>query len=192
MTTLYELDAVTVSGYRLRTGDQTSDGGAVSASLVEAEHLLEEELRRELPLQARTEAMIIRECGVMYPKAWPITVCATNTIDGRTLLGGTSDLETWIGLIDSDAHLTRRATITYTGGFDDGTNGTALPVTLAHAIYDLTRALVADVSPIPVGASSVSVGDISVGFTGSAGGEGVDSYVAGLSTRVKRYRNRWL
>jgi hypothetical protein len=189
MATLYSLGAVTVAGYRLRTGDNTSDGGAVSGSLVEAESLMEEELRRELPSESRSEAMIIHDCdGRMYPKAWPITVCTTNTIDGRTLLGGSPDLGTWLGLIDTDYSVTRRATITYTGGFTAAT----LPVTLAHAIYDLARALVADASPIPVGATSVSVGDVSVSYGSPSSSGGIDALVPGLGARVAKYRNRWV
>ncbi len=188
--TLLDLDAITVAGYRLRTGDRTSDGESVSGSLVEAESILEEELRRELPLplMERVESMIISD-GRMYPKAYPIIECESNTIDGRALLGGAPDLPTFLAYWpDYDSSITPRAEITYTGGFDADT----LPVTLAHAIYDMARALVADVSPVPVGATSVSVGDVSVSYGSVSGAAGVDVLVPGLGARVARYKNRFV
>lgn len=190
MTTLVDLDALTVATYRLRTGDHSSSDEMVTGALVEGEKVLQEELRRLLALDERTEAMVIRDCeGRMYPKAYPITACATNTIDGRALLGGTPDLAQWVGLIDSDYHTTPRATITYTGGFDENT----LPIALRDAIYDLARADLADTSLLPVGASSVSVGDVSISYTsGQSGGGVLDEKVPGLWARVKKYRNRYI
>jgi hypothetical protein len=189
VTTLVDLDAVTVAGYRLRTGDETTEAPDVTGALAEAQTPLEEELRRDLALQERTESMVIDCDGRMYPKAWPITACATNTIDGRTLLGGTPDVDQWLGLIGYDGPATRRATITYTGGFDADT----LPVTLRNAIYDLARADLADAALLPVGASSVSVGDVSVSYTAGDGtGGALDEQVPGLWARVKKYRARWV
>lgn len=181
--TLYSLGATTVAGYRLRTGDQDSAAGAVSASLVESEQLLEEELRRKLPLQSRTDAFPIYPDGRIYPDAWPIT-SADLTIEGRALLGATPDLTdfvAWLGETDCR----RSGTVTWTGGFD----ASSLPMTLAHAVYDLARGLILDTPAIPVGVS-VSVGDVSVGA--SPGGTGLDSYTPGITGRVNRYRNRFV
>lgn len=188
MTTLVDLDAVTVAGYRLRTGDRDTEASAVTGALVEAQSLLEEELRRLLPLIERDEQMRIRADGRVYPKAWPI-VSAELVIDGRSLVGATPDLESFVALIGSREE--PRMTVTYTGGFDDGTNGTALPVTLRDAIYDLAFGVVFSRPPVLVGAGSASVGDVSVSIT-SPGDEGVDAYVPGLSRRVAKYRNRFL
>lgn len=186
-TTLYNLGALTYSGYVVRTGDDTTSSSAVSGALVDAERLLGEELRRELALDERTESMIIRECGIMYPKAWPLIECDTNTIDGRALLGGTPDVDQFVALIGVTSPVTPRATITYTGGFDDET----LPITLRDALYDLAHAVTHPSTPALVGAGSMSVGDVSVSVNDPGGG-GVDAYLPGLSTRVRKYRNRWV
>lgn len=179
---LLSLGATTVADYRVHTGDTTTAASAVSAALLEAESLLEEELRRGLALEARTETLKVYPDGRVYPPAWPITA-ASLTIDGRSLLGATPDISTFTGLIDAPRPW--RVATTWTGGFDAST----LPVTLEHAIYDLAQGLVAS-SPVPVGATSVSLGDASVSFAAPSGG-GVDAIVPGLSARVGRYANRW-
>ena len=189
---LLSLGAVTVAGYQARTGDTDTAASAVSAVLLEAESLLEEELRRELALEERSEVMRIDRDGRMYPRAWPITTCATNVIQGRALLGGTPDTTQFVALIGSSVPPV--ATVTYTGGFDADT----FPVTLRNVMYDMTRSLAllgAQQSVMLVGASSVSVGDVSIGLGGSGsmgGGGGLDAYSAGLDARVARYKNRFL
>lgn len=184
MTTLYSLGALTIAGYRVRTGDDGSTDTAVSGALVESESLMEEELRRLLPSASRSETMILDDLGRVYPKAWPITACATNVIDGRAILGAVPDINQFVALIGT--WVTPRATLTYTGGFTAAT----LPVTLAHALYDLAQGVIADRSPMLVGATSVTVGDVSVGGLPAAA-DGIDAYVPGLSRRVRKYRNRW-
>lgn len=186
--TLYALDAVTVAGYRLWTGDQATDAAAVSGSLVEAERMLEEDLRRHLALEERTDDFVIYPDGRIYPDAWPITDAAL-TIEGRALLGATPDVTTFVGYFPDRP---TRATVTWTGGYDDGTASAPLPVALAHGIYDLARALAADTTAVPVGATAVSVGDVSVTFGSSSGSGDVDSLVPGLSNRLARFRNRWV
>lgn len=191
MTTLYSLGAVTVDGYRVHTGDRTTAGTVVTGALVDAEELLAVALRRDLALAARTKSCPIYPDGRVYPTAWPIETAAGYTIDGRALLGATSDVGTFVGLIGTAPPT--RVTVTWTGGFDDGTTGTRLPVTLRHALYDLAKALCEDASPVPVGATAVSVGDVSVTFGGrGAGDSDIDALVPGLSTRVRRYRNRYV
>ena len=186
-TTLLSLGALTVAAYQVRTGDTTSAASSVSAALIEGEGIVEDELRRLLPLDSRDESMVIRAEGRMYPKAWPLVSCATNTIDGRMLLGGVPDLEQFIIMVGADSSITPRATVTYTGGFDADT----LPPTLANAIYALAHVLVGAASPVPVGATAMSVGDVSVSFGAPVSG-GLDAYVPGLSDRLRKYRNRWV
>jgi hypothetical protein len=188
MTTLLELGAVTVAGYRLRTNDNTSAAHVVTGALTDAEHLLEEELRRELPLAQRTETMRIHGDGRVYPLAYPLISCTTNTIDGRSLVNALPDIQQFTAFFPYGV-LAPRATITYTGGFDDAT----FPTTLRHALYDLAAALAGDASPVPVGAQSVHVGDVSVSYgAGATPGEGVDAYLPGLALRVRKYRNRFV
>lgn len=187
MTTLYALGAVTVDGYRVHTGDRTTAGTVVTGALVDAEEMLVDELRRDLALAERTASCPIYPDGRVYPPAWPITA-STLEIDGRALLGATADTGVFVGYLpDRPA----RVTVTWTGGFDDGTNSTRLPVTLRRALYDLAKALCDDAAPVPVGATSVSVGDVSVTYGQAGGGAGdVDALVPGLSTRIRKYRNR--
>jgi len=182
--TLYALGATTIAGYRLRTGDVTADDVAVSGALVDAERSLEETLRRRLASESRTDAFTIQADGRIYPDAWPITT-ADLTIYGRALLGGTPDLEEWVGWTGSTCY-PHKATVTWTGGFDDDT----LPITLRNAIYDLARARLTLVPSIP-GATSASVGDVSVTYAEPGGGD-LDAAVPGLTARIAKYANRFV
>lgn len=186
---LYSLNAVTVDGYRVHTGDRTTAATVVTGALVEAEELLVEELRRDLAWGSRTEKLRIYPDGAVYPSAWPITTAAL-PIAGRALLGAAPDATPFVGVYgDVTVNL---ATVTYTGGFDDGTHSEPLPRALAHAIYDLARALASDMAPGPAGATQVRVGDVAITYANTAGLSGLDAHLPGLSARVARYRNRWL
>jgi len=185
--TLYALGAVTVAGYRVHTGDTTSEASAVSAALVEAEQLLEEELRRTLASEERTQRLRIRADGKVYPPAYPVTAAGSYLIDGRAIVGASPDDFPTITIFARTP--TPYATITYTGGFTADT----FPVTLRHALYDLANGIIsAHLVPVMlVGATSASVGDVSASYgTGSPGG--IDVLRRGLSERVARYRNRFL
>jgi hypothetical protein len=184
---LLSLGAVTVAGYRLHTGDQTN-ASAVSGRLLEAEDLLDEELRRHLALAERTETFKMYPDGRVYPDAYPI-VSSDLTIDGRALRGATttSDVATFVAYWP-DYCPPATAEVTWTGGYDADT----LPVTLRHALYELAAALAAPRPvAVPVGATSASVGDVSVSFADGSD-TGIDAFVPGLSDRVCRYRNRWV
>lgn len=185
--TLLDLGAVTVAGYRVRTGDSDTEASAVTGALVDAERLIEDELRRNIPLEERAEKMRIRDhYGRMYPKAWPITLCTSNAIEGnRILLGGVPDLAQFTALISTQLPL--YSTVTYTGGFDADT----LPIILRDAVYDLARGLIGDPAPVPIGATSVSVGDVSVALASPNSGP-VDAYLPGLSKRIAQFKNRWV
>lgn len=184
---LYSIGAVTVDRYRVYTGDDTTPGTTVSGALVEAERLLNEELRRELASEERTETLRIQPDGRVWPRAYPITA-APLTIDGRSLLGATPDLPTFVALIGVDVPYPVTAAITYTGGYTAAT----FPVTLEHAVYDLAHGLAVDTPAVLVGARSATVGDVSVTY-GTSGDVGpVDSVVPGLSARVGRYHNRFV
>ena len=182
---LLSLGAITVAGYRLHTGDQTN-ASAVSGRLLEAEDLLDEELRRSLALEERTKAFKVYPDGRLYPDAYPITA-SDLTVDGRALRGATVDVATFVAYWP-DTCPPANATVTWTGGYDAAT----LPVTLRHALYELAAALAAP-RPVaaPVGALAASVGDVSVTFADSSE-TGIDAFVPGLSERIGKYRNRWV
>lgn len=186
MASLLSLGAVTVADYQVTTGDSTTASSAVSAALLEAEALLEEELRRQLASEERTKAFKIWPDGALYPDAWPITDAGDLRIIGtRTLLGAEPDDSPFLGVWPTVA-APPMATVTWTGGFTAST----LPATLERALYDLAKAILSD-SPVPVGATSMSVGDVSVSFGAPTSG-GLDSLLPGLATRVARYRNRFV
>lgn len=180
---LYSSGAVSVADYRVHTGDQDSPASAVTAALVEGQSLLEEHLRRLLESTSRTNDFPIHADGRVYPNAYPIT-SASLTIDGRALLGAEADSGPFTGVFESTTP--KRATVTWTGGFTP----TTLPVTLEHAIYELAEAKVTGAEPVPVGATSVRLGDAAVTFDGPTSG-GIDALVPGLADRVAKYRNRW-
>jgi len=187
VTTLLEVGAISVQAYRDHTGDRSTAGTSVTGALVEAEGLLEEQLNRSLAWAERTKTFTFYPDGRIYPDAWPITE-ADLYIEGRALLGAMPDRTVFIGYFPTRPP--NRMTITWTGGFDDGTNSARLPYTLANALYEVAQALASDRQPIPVGATSVSVGDVSVGFSAPAGGGGLDALVPGVSNRIKAYRYR--
>lgn len=187
MTTLLASGAVTIADYRVTTGDTTTASSAVSAALLEAESLLEEELRRQLVSESRSATFKIWPDGSLYPDAWPVTAVAggLTIVDERTISGAEPDDSPFIGVWTNPSS-PPRATITWTGGYTAAT----LPATLKRALYDLAKAVLAD-APVPVGATSMSVGDVSVSF-GNATAGGLDAILPGLSTRVARYRNRFV
>lgn len=190
MATLYSLGAVTIDGYRVHTGDMTTAGTVVSGALVEAGELLDDELRRNLAWQSRTDKLRIYPDGRVYPYAYPITTAATLEIDGRSLVGAEADETPFVGRFGD--LVVNLVTVTWSGGYDDGTNSDPLPTTLKNAIFELARALTTDTSAIPVGATSVRVGDVSVTYAQAGATSHLDSLVPGLTSRISRYRNRYV
>lgn len=183
--TLLSLGAVTVAGYQLRTGDTSSAASAVTASLVEAEAILDEALRRHLALDERTDTFKLYPDGRIYPDAYPIT-SSSLTVWGRSLSGATPDVATFVGLI-GECPAPPQATVTWTGGY----NAATLPRTLANAIYDLAGFDLSDSTPGISGVTSVSLGDASVSYAAPLDGL-LDTLVPGLWARVRRFRNRWV
>lgn len=187
MATLYSLGAVTIRQYRLHTGDETNGDAECSGVLLEAESLINDELRRFLASDERTGTFSIYPDGRLYPNAYPITA-ADLMIEGRALVGGTPDGGPFVGVWEPST--STRSTVTWTGGY----NADTLPLTLEHALYDLAAALLAPapiLTGVPGGTTAASVGDVSVTVDPRSGG-GVDAYVPGLSDRVRRYQNRFV
>lgn len=160
---------VTVARYRAITGDETSVASAVEERITDATARLEERLDRPLAEAERSEAMYPGRDGRVYPHAIPITAAAGYTIDGYSLRGG------WWSLaapIDDPLGTQIPPVITYTGGWVERTaNPTAtnrLPVCieedLAWAAYALLHPATIDASVVPVGATSVRLGDAAIGY----------------------------
>lgn len=191
------MSLVTELRYRAITGDTATADGAVTARIEEATDLLEEFLERPLESAVRTEAMWPDRIGVLRPLATPITVAADYTIGfgGMTLTGTgpfTSVLGAPFGLPAGGV------SVVYTGGFVERTaNPTAahrLPAQIERDIAWAAYAIGhrdAILAGLPAGAASVSVGDVSVSFTGGARGSGDDMTIRWSAT-TRRYRRRTL
>ena len=199
---------VSVAQYELITGDTTSAASAVSASLLEAEELLGEALYRTLPSGERTETLIVRAHGRVYPKAVPVTAIATASESAGTIeyeghaVKLTSaplvmdmianDFQT--GLYDDTDVST--AALTYTGGY----TSTTLPARLRRALAVIAKALRGAPSDgglgtRPEAVTSVSLGDASMSFdrasvAASAAGAMIDNLVPGLMRMVSGYTRR--
>lgn len=186
---------VTVSRYRDITGDDSSASADVEDGLVDAQALLEEELRRPLETDTRTErCRVFAEARgpAMYPSATPVTSVSDPsgaTIVGHAVLGGTFAEAPPYFLTDPDAF----SSITYVGGYDPAAvTGDAdyLPVTLQRAIAWAAKALIDPDSfaPVPAGATSASVGDVSL--TWGPGGSPAQGEVRFSPRLVRRWRRR--
>lgn len=169
---------VTYARYLAITGDGTSDPGQVEEALADAQALLEDTLRRPLESGERTERLRVLD-GLVYPAATPITDAGDLTVEGDALTGA-SPSSLLGGVFDSTDH----ATVTYTGGFTADTVPACIERDIAWAAHGLVRPLVA--SGVPVGATSVRLGDAAVTFAKPASG-GVQ---VGWSPQTLRYRRR--
>lgn len=157
---------VTVARYRAITGDAAGGDPAVSAAIEDAIDRLEERIDRPVREAVRSESMFPDQWGRVYPHAIPISLAAGYTIDGYSLIG--TFPWPWIDIVG----LQVPPSITYTGGWvERGANPNAanrLPShfedDIAWAAYQLLHPTAADDSAIPVGAMSVSNGDVSVSF----------------------------
>lgn len=179
---------VSVSTYQTITGDVSSATSQVEDALLLAQRELEEYLGRGLESLERTERCRVFPDGRMYPRCTPITAVP----DGSTVYGagvaagGEAVTTSWL---TPDTH----ADLTYTGGYDpaedDMAEATYVPVTLQRAVSWAAKAVLtpADGLEIPDGATSISVGDVSVSW--GAGGSPATGEI-GWPDRVRRWRWR--
>lgn len=166
------------------------DQARLQNAIDESQELIEDFLKRPLDSASRTEQCLIHPANRIYPRATPIAAVSAGTIenDGYAVSGISPDGGPFVDFYRQSQYV--YATVTYTGGF---TSVTA-PRTLKRAVMRLAHAIIvppAESSMIPVGATSVSLGDASVSFaepTGS-GGE-IDALVPGLTRTLKRWRVR--
>lgn len=187
---------VTELTYRDLTGDNDSSGAAASAWIERATSALEDELGRPLESLSRSERMFPDQRGYLYPLATPVqsatgyTIIDTSTI-AYGVLGGV-----WPDLITATDYVT----VTYIGGYvERSANPTAanrLPVAVEYdiciAAYRIGHTSAADLSAIPAGATSVSLGDASVSFGNGAPSGGIAAILRGAwsheSLRLRRRR----
>jgi hypothetical protein len=186
------MSLLTTDRYRAITGDDAADA-TVSALIEDAVAKLEEDLGRPLEAVERIEQVWPDRRGYLYPLATPITEAEGWTVEGNALRAGSWPLSaSWPATVDY-------VSVTYTGGYvertanPDATN--RLPICmerdLAWAAYALGHPTQL-ASQLPAGASSVSVGDISVSFGGGGTMRSGDDLAIRWSRSTLRYRRRGL
>lgn len=168
---------VTVGRYRSVTGDTTSTEADITEALAEAQTLLEDALRRPLEEAERTERLRVLD-GRVYPSATPISDGGALTVEGDALTGATP-VTSLVGITDSD-----HATVTYTGGYTTATVPRCIERDIAWAAHAVLRP--SSVAAVPVGATSVRLGDAAVTYAKPARG----GQQFGWSPQTLRYRRR--
>ncbi|MGK2948991.1 MAG: hypothetical protein ACSLFP_10480 [Acidimicrobiales bacterium] len=188
---------ITVEQYRRTTGDTSTSDEDVTANVAEAVELLEDYLDRPLAEDERTEAMRPDRWGRLWPKATPLITATGYEIDGLALVGA-SPFGPTISFIDPSSSID----ITYTGGWadpnavgydDEATNQLpgGIARDLAWAAHRLANptAGAAEFANLPVGATSVRLGDAAIGFGGGgAGAVATGDTDSWWSKRTKGYR----
>lgn len=178
---------ISVTRYQSITGDTTSATGVVETAIEDAQQLLEERLRRPLETAQRTERMRQYPDGRVYPAATPITAGPTGSTTYGVALADAAPAGSFLQPADEYVD------VTYTGGFDpaetDRSAVTYVPVELQRAVAWAAKALLSSPpSAAPAGATSITVGDVSVSYgPGGAPSSGEVVFDAGL---VRRWRRR--
>lgn len=170
------VDAETYARY---TGDTSTDAEDVDEALDDATQLLEERLGRTLALGTHTETLR-RIGGRVYPSVLPLSSATGYEVEGDAIVDVQPD--TWTDRPDGPA------TVTYVGGFTTETLPRAIARDISFCAQQLLEVQVA--SEVPVGATSVRVGDIAVGFGGDGAGRARRSY--SWSADTLRWRRRGL
>ena len=193
------LALVTIQEYRDITKDLNTAAEEVSARLEESQELVEEYLKRKLSFGTYTEDLEVwfgDGTSYAYPSVTPVVSVPADSsyiVDfGSVRFLSVTDVLTgvfwWdtVGLVGGDYGRTRFATVTYDGGY---TNETC-PRTLKRAIARGARSLIAmDVQRL-VGATHITVGDVSVDY-GKFTGD-LEALVPGISLALRPYRRKQL
>lgn len=190
------MSLVTTLRYGAITGDVTTAASAVSALIDEATDMLAEELGRPLTSQERTETMWpSRDGRWVFPLAVPITVAEGYRIEGD----GLRSTAPFANVTSAPFESTDTVSVTYTGGFVEPTANVGEPNALPrHLERDIAWAAYAlghvdeILSSIPAGATSISVGDLSVSFGPGASGASNDDMTIKWSRVTRRHRRRGL
>lgn len=171
---------ITAARYAEITGDTASAAVTVTARVEEAQELLEEYLDRPLASVERTETLYPDRRGRLWPKATPITDGGDYEVEGLALLS--SAPLGYPSLINPDGGVA----VTYTGGWTAGTLPGCIERDLARATYRLLHPSSLG-SEVPVGATSVRLGDAAVSY-GPGGAKGAGDTDAWWSKRTRSYR----
>ena len=186
---------VTTARYQVITGDTTTATASVTAAIEDATALLADELGRPdaLKSEERTETMQVGDGGQLRPLAVPVTVCAGYTFDTAAIFGGAPDSVAFRGVFPDD--LPNTVAVTYSGGWvERSANPSATNRLPTELEYDIAWAAHALVHPglgaaVPVGATSVSLGDAAVSF-GAGGAPARGEAGVTWSRKTLRWRRR--
>jgi hypothetical protein len=184
------VDADTYGWY---TGDHDTDESIVNQAVDKATKLLEERLGRSLAYGSYTERLPVYTVAgafTVFPSVIPLTQVLTNgTVRGDQIADVDVDADsgTSFAVWSPSTGESRYATVTYVAGFTPD----ALPESIIRDICACALRDLQDAAPsvIPVGATSVRVGDVAIGF----GSEGAPASAAGgfeWSSDTLRWRKR--
>jgi hypothetical protein len=158
--------------YMAVTGDTTSSAEAFATAASSAQELLEDAVGRVGLLEhgERTETLTLEADGYLYPTAVPLVDADAGwRVKDNALHGGSLDLGTWVGLLGTE--YPTDVTVTYRGGYTTATLPEYAMRDLAAATHVLLHpADLTATSAIPAGATSASVGDVSLGFGADGAG----------------------
>lgn len=172
--------------YRKTTRDFESYDGDVVTALESAQRLFEHKTDRWFELGERTESLKIHNDWLAYPRATPLVsviapvgarVVQSNSIYSLVSLYATANWYTY-----PKAY----ANVTYIGGFTPE----AMPEDVVRAVAELAQYdLRSNTSKIPVGATTIHVGDVS--FSGQNLGSN-QILPAHISRTIRLWRRREL
>jgi len=154
------------AGYRTVTKDTTSVDADIIQALVDATRLAEDVCNRTLGQATYSENLRVYRDGKVYPTATPLVgivspVSAGVLIQGAGIYLGTFHSTPMVTVAGFSGAIPPQTTVVYVGGYTQAT----LPVTLARALariaWHMLHPVVLD--GVPAGATSVHVGDTSVG-----------------------------
>lgn len=178
---------VTTERYQVITLDTTSAASAVSAALETAEDLIEDYLRRPIPVAQRTETLPMTRSRRVYPTATPISAVAAGSgleIEGSALVGASPNESPFLDWNTGDS--APLATVTYTGGWSASTLPKTIEKHIAWFAYELLH--VGNLDQLDV--TSVKVGDVSVSFAEPADSGASVQLSAGAKRELRPYQRR--
>lgn len=196
---------LSIERYRQLTADTTTDDDVVTQAIADATGLIEAELGRDLESAERIETVMVeRLYNGLDERCYPSVTPITEVPDGWTIHGNAVTTGSSLGFGDlpgpffSD-EFAYTVDLTYTGGW----TAENLPMPLVFAIARVARNLTTigvgalAFSGAPEGATTIKVGDVSVGFGASGATSAGDSFgLAPISDSICKaiapYRRRRL
>lgn len=185
---------VTEARYYAIVGDTSLRPMPAASAIADAEALISDALERPLESAERTETVRIRPDGLVYPSATPITaVQATSGLEivsDFALRGAVALSGPFVGPIEVPPDRDLFAQVTYTGGWDATTVPAFLERDIAFGAYHLRQGhdLGPALTPAPVGATSVTVGDVSVSYRRPVSASETGFRLSAQTRRLRRRR----